>query len=148
MPDELHGNTKVTEEVVAKLEECFRNGWTVQDACFEAKISVSTYARHLESDEIFRERIRYSQGSLKRLAKRSLVKAIPNNPSIALETLSRIAKDEGWSPRTELTGPSGTPLGYVYSSDLKQLKEGHAIPIDKAEEIPLLPEASPSQEVG
>lgn len=122
MSENLHGNTKVTEEVVAKLEDCFRNKWTVEDACFEAKISVSTYARHLESDEIFRERMRYAQGSLKRLAKRTLIKAIPNNPNLALETLARVAKDEGWSPRTELSGPEGVPLGYMYSSDLKQLE--------------------------
>ena len=121
MDDRLHGNAKVTEEVVAKLEECFRNKWTVDDACFEAKISTSTYARHLESDDVFRERMRYAQGNLKRISKRTLVKAIPSNPNLALETLSRIAKDEGWSQRTELTGADGTPLGYAYSSDIKQL---------------------------
>ena len=51
----------ITEQVVAKLEELFKIGCTVETACNYAEIDKSTYARHLQSDPAFATRIRKSQ---------------------------------------------------------------------------------------
>ena len=56
------------------------------------------------------------------IARTSVVRSLKQNPQLALQYLERKKKAE-FAPRTELTGSEGTPLGYIYNSDLKQLPE-------------------------
>jgi hypothetical protein len=112
-----------TPEVIAKLKRCFELDYNIPDACFEANISQSTLYNWMKDDPDFMEEMTYTRGNVKRLAKRTLISKIEDNPQLAAWYLERKAKDEGYAQRTEVTGAEGVPLGYHYAADLPKPEE-------------------------
>lgn len=141
--------TIVTEDVVAKLEEAFKIGATPTEACNYANISRDAYYDRLKKDQTFSDRMDSAkEWPILAMKKVVVQKAVGGDEKSAMWYLERKKKDE-FAPRQELSGPEGLPLGYIHSGDFKQLApQEDAIQIDKATEVPLLPEAGPSQEMG
>lgn len=148
MPDIVENPTKLDDATVQKLEEAFSMDCSVAEACLLANISRQTYFNWMASFPEMKERFDQLRQKPILKARMTVVHSL-NNPDNAFRYLERKKKDE-FAPRTELSGPEGVPLGYVHSGDLKQLNEGgtNAIQVDQTTEVPLLPEASPSKEVG
>lgn len=114
--------TDLTPEVVDILEKSFKEGANITQACVLANISRDVYYDGLKRDEGFADKMNAAQQWVSVIARRTLVKEIQKgNPMVSLQWLERKDKAE-FAPRTELTGSEGTPLGYVYSSDIKQLE--------------------------
>lgn len=91
-----HGNpvgrpTKITHEVVRKLEEAFRNDFTVEEACRYAKISKSTYYEEAKRNEEFSDEMRCAQDYAILLAKKAVVRHLKkgDDPYFALRFLER-----------------------------------------------------------
>lgn len=113
--------TIVDDLVLAKLDEAFAMGCTDTEACLFANISPSTLYNYQIAHPEYLERKAELKETPVLLARSTVVKNIRNNPALALQYLERKKKAE-FAPRSELTGPEGVPLGYMYSSDLKQLE--------------------------
>lgn len=103
--------TKKTEETVKKLEDIFKNGANVQEACSYAGISKETYYTWLETDESFLTKMESAQYYPVIAAKNILLQDIYKNKNIdsAKWYLERKAKKE-FSLRQELTGEDGKDL--------------------------------------
>lgn len=139
---------KVTEDIVGILEQAFKDGANISQACILAKISRDSYYYNLENNPGFSDRMHAAQEWISIIARRNLAQQIAKgNPVVSLTWLERKDKKE-FAPRQELSGPEGQPLGYVYEGDLLEGGEKDAIQISEAEEIPVLPEASPGKEMG
>lgn len=141
--------TKLDDITVKKLEEAFSMDCSIAEACLLANISKQTYFNWIESFPDMKERFDQLRQTPVLLARTSVISALKRNPVIALQYLERKKKSE-FAPRTELTGPEGVPLGYMYSSDLKQLEgdKNNAVQISETAEVPVLSEASPSEKMG
>lgn len=140
--------TVVDELVLAKLEEAFALGCTDAEACLMANISQSTLYKYQDANPDFLERKNELKESPVLMARKSVVDNLKRDPELALKYLERKKKNE-FAPRSELTGPEGVPLGYMYSSDFKQLENKQdAIQISQTTEVPILPEAKISKEMG
>jgi len=119
----------MTELTLGKLEEAFLLGCTDDEACLFANISPSALYDYQNGNKEFTERKALLKQTPVLEARSTVVKAIKTNPNLALQFLERKMKNE-FAPRTELTGAEGTPLGYAYSSDIKQIstEEPKALP--------------------
>lgn len=122
--------TKMTDETLKVLDEAFALGCSDTEACLMANISPKTLYNYQNANPEYVHRKEQLKETPVLLARSSVVNALKRNPNLALQFLERKKKAE-FAPRTELTGPEGTPLGYVYSSDIKQIE---------SKEIPQLPE--------
>lgn len=130
---EVKNPTKLDDLTVKKLEEAFAMDCSIAEACLMANISKQTYFNWVESFPELKERFDQLRQSPVLLARTTVVNAVKRNPVIAMQYLERKRKSE-FAPRTELTGAEGTPLGYIYSSDLKQIEatEVKQLPDDKS----------------
>lgn len=68
--------TVITDEVIAKLVQCFEDGSTITEACRTAQIDQSTYFRRVDSDEEFRKKMSHAQEYPDAVAKMEVVRAI------------------------------------------------------------------------
>lgn len=101
--------TVMTPEVIAKLEEAFAWGCSDVEACLWADIAPKTLYKYQEKHPEFAQR----KANLKErpilIARKSVVKAMPKDPKLAMDYLARKRKEE-FSLRSELTGKDGTDL--------------------------------------
>lgn len=112
----------MTPETIQRLEEAFKIGATDKEAYVYANISHETYYKHLKENEEFAERMETAkQFPILAMKKVVIQAAVSGDKQSAQWYLERKKKDE-FAQRTELTGSEGTPLGYVYQSDIKQLE--------------------------
>ncbi len=103
--------TVMTEESIAKLEEAFSNGATDLEACFLAKISKDSLYRYQQEHPEFCERKDALKEMIKYQAKKVVKEAIEEgDKQQANWYLERKGKDEGFNPRTEITGKDGEEL--------------------------------------
>lgn len=115
--------TKMTQETIALLEQCFSNGASDIEACFIAGISTTTlynygqeYPEFLERKEALKELVKYQ-------ARKNIAEAIrQNDKTLSQWYLERKAKDE-FAQRSEHTGKDGAPLITEPSEEIKQLAE-------------------------
>ena len=84
----------MTEAVVRKLIEAFKLDVSVEEACLYARISKDTYYRKLKEDEDFSDEIASAQMYATMAAGLSVIKAIPNDPHLALRYLERKRREE------------------------------------------------------
>ena len=68
--------TKMTDETVGKLEQGFKYGFNITEACSYAEISRLTYYRWIDKGTQFRNRMNRAQTALQRKAKTNLAEAI------------------------------------------------------------------------
>lgn len=70
--------TKLTTEVVSELEEAFRFGATISEACYLSDISREMFYQHFRSDKEFSDKIEQARSWIAAIAKRNLAVAIMN----------------------------------------------------------------------
>lgn len=102
--------TKMTSEILNKLEEAFIDDLTDQEACIYAGISHTTFYNYQKDNPEFIERKEQLRGALGIKAKENIAKAIrKGDKKTSKWWLSRKRKGE-FSTRTELTGDEGKPI--------------------------------------
>lgn len=103
--------TLIDDLTLQKLEEAFSNGATDLEACFLANISKSTLYNYQNKHPEFVERKEALKDMIKYQAKKVVKEAIiSGDKQQANWYLERKAKDDGFSPRHELTGAGGDKL--------------------------------------
>ena len=70
--------TKMTAEVVRKLEDAFKFGATVSEACYLSSISREMFYQHFRSDQEFSDKIERARSWLAITAKHNIAIAIMN----------------------------------------------------------------------
>ena len=100
--------TKLTDDVVKKLEEIFLLDGTVEEACFFAGISKQTLYNWFKENPKMQERMDALRNEPFLKARQTIVKNL-ENPQYAFEYMKRKKKDE-FSERAELTGKEGKDL--------------------------------------
>ena len=102
--------TKVTPEVVTKLEQAFSMGCTDEEACLFADISRMSLQRYQEAHPSFRDRKALLKQKLVLKARSVIAEALnKKDENTAKWYLERKAKNE-FSARQELTGADGENL--------------------------------------
>lgn len=103
--------TKQTPELVSKLEDIFKNGANIDEACSYAGISRETYYQWLKQSDDFLTKMASAQYYPILVAKNVVISDIVRNKSIdsAKWYLERKARNE-FSQRRELTGKDGESL--------------------------------------
>jgi len=101
--------SEMTPEAVKKLEEVFALDGTVEEACFFADISKTTYYNWLEKHPELVDRFEALRQEPVLLARTTVIKAMKENPNLAMSYLERKKKNE-FSPRTEVE--HSVPVGF------------------------------------
>lgn len=101
----------ITETEILKLEQCFRVGATVLEACEEIGVSQSTFYDHLKANQDFADRISIAKEYVTEFAKALITRRITERKDVetAKWWVERKNKKE-FSPRTEVSGPDGESL--------------------------------------
>jgi|GEM_PF-2636379 len=87
--------TVITGEVVRKLEDAFKAGFSVSEACLASGISRAIYYEHKASNEAFSDKMELAQKYMTIRAKKVVVQAIDNgNFNAAKWWLEHRARDE------------------------------------------------------
>lgn len=101
--------SKLTEELVGKLEYAFSIGCTVSEACIYADISRDTYYAWKNENPALSDRFELLREKPVLMAREEVIKGLKGNPDLALKFLERRNKAE-FSLRQELTGADGDAL--------------------------------------
>jgi hypothetical protein len=97
---------KITEAVVAKLEEAFSFGCTDEEACFYAGCAMATLYKYQKNHPDFTERKKLLKTNPTMIARQSVIRGLESDHNHALRYLERKKKDE-FSLRQEMTGADG-----------------------------------------
>ena len=92
--------TKLTDEVVDKLEYAFSIGATVDEACFYSDISRDTYYNWVKANKKLSDRFEQLKSRPIFEAREAVLKGFKRDPNLALKFLERKLKAE-FSLRTE-----------------------------------------------
>ena len=111
--------SEMTPEKLKKLEEVFAIDGTVQEACFYADITHTTYYNWLEKKPELVERFEALRNRPILKARQTVVKSL-ETPSGAQWYLQRKRKAE-FSERTEVTGADGAAIQVEISPKIKEL---------------------------
>ncbi len=82
---------KLGEEIIQKLEEAFAFGASDMEACFYAGISLRELHDHIQNHPDFGDRRELLKQRPTLLARQTLMKALKEDPKVALEYLDRIS---------------------------------------------------------
>lgn len=95
--------TVITNETVRKLEDAFKAGFSVSEACLVSGISRATYYEHTAADEAFADKMELAKKYVTIRAKKVVMQAIDDgNFSAAKWWLEHRARDEfGQNPVDE-----------------------------------------------
>ena len=86
--------TKMTKEVIGKLEEAFALGCTDIEATLFANIAPATLYKYQEANPEFSERKTQLKETPVLKARAAIIKAFEKSPELALKYLERKKKDE------------------------------------------------------
>lgn len=86
--------TKMTDQVIAKLEEAFALGCTDLEASLYANIAPATLYNYQEKNQGFLERKTQLKETPILKARATVIKALESSPELALKFLERRKKDE------------------------------------------------------
>lgn len=155
--DRIGRPTKLTDEIVKKLEDAFSIGSTILEACIHAGISKQTYYNWIEDKPELLDYFEQLREKPVLKARNNIAKLIQNgDPETSKWFLERKKKDE-FSLRTELTGKNGEGIkirvidydGQQRNTDTPQLRPGNeAIPAESAPKQSTIQVASYSSEGG
>jgi hypothetical protein len=95
----------ITHDVVRKLEQAFRSGLTIEEACRTSGIARSTYYRQLEVSEGFSDKMARSQDYLILIARHTICKAIEDGNIRAAKWYLERKHPEEFSLRYMLNQP-------------------------------------------
>lgn len=102
---------KMEDSTVKTLEDAFARGCNVTEACLFANISRQTYYNWIESYPEQKERFDILGEKVKMKAKLNIAQKVEDGDvDTSKWYLERKGKDEGFSPRQELTGKDGKDL--------------------------------------
>ena len=94
--------TVLTENVVQKLEEALRNGFSVLTACHLSGVSLSTYYDHYDQNKEFSGKMIIAKLWITEQAKKIVIQAINSNDlSTAKWLLERRTRDEFGQDKTQ-----------------------------------------------
>lgn len=82
----------LTESQILRLEEAFSLGCTDSEACFHADIGYENFKAYLKIHPEFADRREVLKQKPLILARQTVLKAIREDPKLALEYLDRLAK--------------------------------------------------------
>lgn len=121
--------TVFTKTTLQKLEEAFAWGCSDQEACLYANIAPSSLYAYQEAHAEFLERKEALKQRPVLEARSTVVKALKDNPGLALKFLERKAKDE-FSLRTQikLNVEPSRELSQTHKDKLDALLNGWPIP--------------------
>lgn len=110
--------TKYNKEVVEKLEDAFRDGASIYEACDLAQIDKQTYYNWLESMDGFSAKMEDAKEWVSEIARAVVSQKITKKKDVdtAKWWLERRVKEK-FSPRQEMTGDQGKPLMYNELTD-------------------------------
>lgn len=103
--------TKMTPEVIAKLEDAFAWGCTDGEACCYAGIVPSTLYRYCESNEEFSERKETLKDAVSLKAKRVIDKALDDDDVLTANKV--IDRKEGTKVKQDITSGGKTINSWV-----------------------------------
>ena len=107
--------TVMTDQAVGKLEEAFSWGCTDREACLHADISLSTLYDYQIANPGFSDRKAALKENPVRLARQSVINAIPRDPKLAFDYLKSKKSDEfSERKRFELTGDPDKPIDFTF----------------------------------
>lgn len=86
--------TKMTPEIVGKLEYAFSIGASIEEACFYADIHKDTYYEWVKKNPELSDRFNQLRERPVFIARESVVKGLQKDPRLAMDYLSRKAKKE------------------------------------------------------
>lgn len=66
----------MTAAVVSKLEDAFKHGATVTEACYLSGVSRDTFYKHYQSDKVFSDKMELARSWLSTIAKHNLAAAV------------------------------------------------------------------------
>lgn len=113
--EKIHFNSKMTPEVITKLEFAYIGGHTDEEACLIAGINVVTLHRYFEKNPEFKDKKKLLINTPILKARQTLNKAIETNPDIALKFLERKKKDEfGLKTEVDVTSQGGRIVSFNY----------------------------------
>lgn len=98
--------TKMTEEVLGKLQQAFAIDATIEEACFYADINPDTYYSWKKANVELSEKYERLRNTPILAARQTLATAVKTDAQTALKYLERKRKSE-FSLRSELTGADG-----------------------------------------
>lgn len=105
--------TKMTKELIGKLEDAFSRGYTDTQACIHANIACSTLYDYCNLYPEFSERKEELKANPVLLAKNNIYdKIVEGDKDVSKWYLERKAKDE-FSTRSEVTGKDGGAIESV-----------------------------------
>lgn len=108
--------TRMTIEVLNKLNEAFAFDCTDEEACLYAEITPKTLYNYQKKSPEFLQRKQLLKQTPFLLARQSIISGFKGNPEIALKYMERKKKDE-FSLRLEKTGRDGKDLYPEMSDD-------------------------------
>lgn len=108
--------TKVTPQILARLEEQWMNGANDSQACFIAGITPQTLYTYQERNPEYLIKKEACKGNIALNAKHTIARHVKRDPELALKVVERLEKDT-WSLRTELTGADGKDFTFKWVSD-------------------------------
>lgn len=82
---------EINEDTIKKLEEAFSFGASDMEACFYAGISLRDLHDHIQNHADFGDRRELLKQRPTLLARQTLMKALKEDPKVALEYLDRIS---------------------------------------------------------
>ena len=107
--------SKMTPEIIGKLEEVFSIDGTIAEACFYANINPDTYHSWIKKSKKLSDRFIALRNKPNLKARQEIIKGLDGNPEFSLKYLERKLSDEFTiKTKTELTGKDGeNTLGIV-----------------------------------
>lgn len=120
-PNPIGRPTKMTDEVVNKLENAFKDGANVTEACRIAEISTRSYYEWLNTNEDFSHKMTNAQEYPDVIAKMVLVKAIKSDDVDTAKWWAERRMKNEFSTKQELAGNLGiTHYGWQDSDNTVQ----------------------------
>jgi len=110
------------QKVVAKLEQAFSIGCSDTEACLYANISRSTLDRYCKRNPLFKDRKELLKDKPCLIARKSVVEALPNDPKLALEYLTKKKPQEFGNKLDLSTNGENIVIGTMIP-ELKQPEE-------------------------
>ena len=101
--------TKLSDDIVNKLEQCFSIDASVEEACYYCDISRQTFYEWMKADAVLSDRLERLRSKPILAARQEVVNGIKNDKDFALKYLSKKKKDE-FADRVEQTGANGKDL--------------------------------------
>lgn len=115
--------SKKTDITIQKLEYAFSIDCTVEEACYYADISTSTYHNYVTESPKLLDRFNALRNKPVLTAREEVVKGMKNNPELALKYLERKRKAE-FSLRKEVTWEDWWPIEQIVSYNIPDNDRG------------------------